>query len=171
MPFITVRNLTEGPGISFRDTRFISESDHLEFVKRSHPERGDVLITKDGTIGVTRIIETDRVFSIFVSVALVKMAERAIGPFFALCINSELIRSTIVPKGAALKHLHLVDLRRLPVPLPPLAEQRRIVAKVDELMKLCDELETQLKSTEADSRSLLEAILHEALAPALEESA
>jgi type I restriction enzyme, S subunit len=56
----------------------------------------------------------------------------------------------------------------LPIPLPPLAEQHRIVAKVDELMALCDRLEAVLTTTETDSRRLLEAVLHEALNPPLE---
>ncbi len=50
-------------------------------------------------------------------------------------------------------------------PPPPLAEQHRIVAKMDELMALCDQLEAQLTTTEADSRRLLEAVLHEAFHP------
>ena len=50
-----------------------------------------------------------------------------------------------------------------PIPLPPLAEQHRIVARVDEPMTLCDQLEAQLTSTEVDSRRLLEAVLHEVL--------
>lgn len=45
-------------------------------------------------------------------------------------------------------------------PLPPLAEQHRIVAKVDELMGLCDRLEAQIGITEIDSRRLLESLLH-----------
>jgi type I restriction enzyme S subunit len=65
----------------------------------------------------------------------------------------------------------MTQLRGCPLPLPPLVEQRRIVAKVEELMALCDQLEAQLTTTEADSRRLLEAVLHEALAPALEEAA
>jgi type I restriction enzyme S subunit len=165
IPFITVKNLTEGIGISFRDTKFITERDHLEFVKRTHPERGDVLITKDGTIGVARVVESDRVFSIFVSVALVKMVLPEIAPFLTLCINSETVRDMIIPKGAALKHLHLIDLRKLPLPLPPLAEQRRIVTKVYELMELCDRLEASLTTADDTQRRLLEALLAEALAP------
>jgi type I restriction enzyme, S subunit len=52
-------------------------------------------------------------------------------------------------------------------PLPPLAEQHRIVAKVDELMGLFDQLETQLSTTQVNSRRLLESLLHEALAPSI----
>jgi type I restriction enzyme, S subunit len=51
----------------------------------------------------------------------------------------------------------------LPVPLPPLPEQHRIVAKVDELMGLCDRLEAQLTTTRTERRSLLEAVLHQSL--------
>ena len=51
----------------------------------------------------------------------------------------------------------------LPVPLPPLAEQHRIVAKVDELMALCDQLEQQLSQADQQRRRLLETVLAEAL--------
>ncbi|MFO1428926.1 MAG: hypothetical protein U1F76_02105 [Candidatus Competibacteraceae bacterium] len=53
---------------------------------------------------------------------------------------------------------------RSPFPLPPLAEQHRIVAKVDEMMALCDQLEAALKERELLRRRLLEAVLHQALA-------
>ena len=56
----------------------------------------------------------------------------------------------------------------LPVPLPPLAEQHRIVAKVDALMTLCDRLEASLTATADTRRSLLDALLAEALAPVIE---
>jgi type I restriction enzyme S subunit len=52
---------------------------------------------------------------------------------------------------------------KLPIPLAPLAEQNRIVAKVDELMSLCDQLEAQLTTTQSEKRTLLEAVLHHAL--------
>ncbi|MBZ0252814.1 MAG: hypothetical protein K8I02_05685 [Candidatus Methylomirabilis sp.] len=51
-------------------------------------------------------------------------------------------------------------------PSPPLAEQRRIVAKVDELTALCDRLEGALRERDSMRRRLLEAVLREALHPA-----
>ena len=56
------------------------------------------------------------------------------------------------------------------IPIPPLGEQRRIVARVDELMVVCDRLEASLAEAEADSRRLLEAVLHEALASATDRA-
>lgn len=58
------------------------------------------------------------------------------------------------------------DYAEFPIPLPPLAEQHRIVAKVDQLMALCDQLEAALTTADTTRRRLLEALLHEALAPA-----
>jgi type I restriction enzyme S subunit len=58
------------------------------------------------------------------------------------------------------------NLKLVRIPLPPLAEQRRIVAKVDELMALCDQLEASLAAAATDRARLLESLLHEALATA-----
>ncbi len=68
--------------------------------------------------------------------------------------------------GGAQPNLNLQKVKQLRVPLPPLAEQSRIVAKVDELMSLCDELEAHLTTAQSVSRHLLEALLHEALGEA-----
>jgi type I restriction enzyme S subunit len=67
--------------------------------------------------------------------------------------------------ATAQKNINLEILNSVMIPLPPLAEQHLIVAKVDELMGLCDQLEASLNTTEADSRRLLEAVLRDALEP------
>ena len=83
IPFVTVQNLTAGHGISFENLNYVSEVNHKEYFKRANPESGDVLLTKDGaTLGVARVIETDRVFSIFVSVALLKPIKELIDPWY-----------------------------------------------------------------------------------------
>jgi type I restriction enzyme S subunit len=69
--------------------------------------------------------------------------------------------------ATAQKNINLEILNSVMIPLPPLAEQQRIVAKVDQLMALCDQLEAQLATTEADSCRLLEAVLRDALQPSV----
>jgi type I restriction enzyme S subunit len=65
--------------------------------------------------------------------------------------------------ATAQKNINLEILNAVLIPLPPLAEQHRIVARVDSLMALCDQLEAQLTTTQTDSRRLLEAVLDAAL--------
>ncbi|MBI3917746.1 MAG: restriction endonuclease subunit S [Betaproteobacteria bacterium] len=98
---------------------------------------------------------------------------KAIVPF-----RPEIIRMLLlVTKGLKPRVLRLVlrsthgtcklltgDLFSLPLPIPPLAEQHRIVAKVDELLALCARLEAQLTTSQTESRRFLEATLHEAVA-------
>ncbi|NPU67764.1 restriction endonuclease subunit S [Bradyrhizobium sp. 83012] len=67
---------------------------------------------------------------------------------------------------ATMPKINQSTLISLPIPLPPIAEQRRIVARVDELMALCDRLEAALAVADAGRRNLLNALLAEALAPA-----
>jgi type I restriction enzyme, S subunit len=69
--------------------------------------------------------------------------------------------------SAGLYSLSVGKIRRITVPLPPLAEQHRIVAKVDELMAVCDELEQSLATEQTERARLLEALLHDALEDAL----
>jgi len=68
----------------------------------------------------------------------------------------------------SMKNVSRAVILNLPIPLPPLGEQRRIVAKVDTLMALCDQLEAALTSADTTRTRLLEALLHEALEPASE---
>lgn len=92
-----------------------------------------------------------------------------------LVLNSTDVRDQIerpIRSAVGLKNVNLTEFGALTLPLPPLAEQRRIVAKVAELTTLCDELETSLSGTVATRRRLLHALLAEALAPVpLEEAA
>lgn len=90
-------------------------------------------------------------------------------PYAALYLNSpdgmaEMKRLAITSAG--LFSLSVSKIRKIPFPLPSLAEQHRIVAKVDELMGLCDQLEGSLTATAATRRRLLDALLAEALVPA-----
>jgi type I restriction enzyme, S subunit len=86
-----------------------------------------------------------------------------------LALNSADVRDQIerpIRSAVGLKNVNLTEFGALTIPLPPLTEQHRIVAKVDALMALCDWLEANLTATAATRRRLLDALLAEALTPA-----
>jgi type I restriction enzyme S subunit len=87
--------------------------------------------------------------------------------FLVWLLASPLIynQATQSTTGTARPTIALRPLRNFIAPVPPLAEQHRIVAKVDELMALCDRLEASLTTGAETRRRLLEALLAEALAP------
>jgi type I restriction enzyme S subunit len=92
--------------------------------------------------------------------------------FVNMAMNTSEFRATqIVPlikKQTGQANVNGTALKNMLIPLPPLAEQHRIVAKVDELMAICDQLEAQITVTEQDSRRFLESVLAEALAPGID---
>ena len=91
-----------------------------------------------------------------------------------LALNSTEVRDQIekpIRSAVGLKNVNLTEFGALTIPLPPLAEQHRIVAKVDELMALCDRLEANLTGKADTRRRLFDALLAEALAPPEEPDA
>jgi type I restriction enzyme S subunit len=132
--FLKINNLTAGAGISFENISYISRDDHELFCKRTNPEKGDILISKDGTIGIVRIIDTDIEFSIFVSLALVKPIDKSISNYLKFVLESPDIQGQIKPQGTALKHLYLRDLREFIIPIAPSSKRVEIVEKLDKML-------------------------------------
>jgi len=85
--------------------------------------------------------------------------------FFFFTLMSPIFQEAVLTNstGTAVKGIKAAKLKRIRVPLPPLSEQQRIVAKVDELMAVCDRLEARLATAQTEAIRLLEAVLHEAL--------
>lgn len=149
VPFITIKNLTSSAEISFADTRFISAEEHQHLCRRAHPQTGDVLITKDGTLGVTRVVTSERPFSIFVSLALLKLKRDLVDPWYVrYVLESDALQQQFLGRisGAGMKHLAIVDIANLDVPLPPLAEQRAIACYLSEQVAALEHLESRTRA-------------------------
>src|SRR5437016_3627000 len=72
--------------------------------------------------------------------------------------------NTIVTQQCGQANFNGTKLANTSIPLPPLEEQKRLVAKVNQLMALCDELEAKLRQAEADSEKLMNAAVQHVLA-------
>lgn len=162
IPFVTVKNLTAGPGIDLSELNYVTEADHEEFIKRTHPERGDILVSKDGTLGVVRVIETDAVFSIFVSVALIKLLDRSMSHYVGRALACPQVQTQMVGVGSGLQHIHLTDLRADCVPVAPREEQDEIVRRLDAMLSRIDHLEASWDGLRSRAEALDQAVLAKA---------
>ncbi len=167
--FIRAQNIRFGK-LRLDDMAFVNPPSNSEG-SRTQVAKGDLLIVITGA-GVTNpaLLDHDP-GEAYVSqhVGLVRPSDQRLSAWMLLCLMADAGgRAELVERayGAGKPGLNLDNIRSLSIPVPPLAEQHRIVAKVDDLMALCDRLEVSLAATAATRRRLLEALLAEALAPA-----
>jgi type I restriction enzyme, S subunit len=140
-PLITSKNIYTGR-LSFENVKFISEEDHKKISERSKVDAGDILFAMIGSIGNPVIVNCDEDFSIK-NVALFKfylknMPDNKYLYYFLIQAQENMKAKS---SGAVQSFVSLNFIRSYFFPFPPLAEQRRIVAKIDRLMAQCDELE------------------------------
>ncbi len=140
-PLITSKNLYTGR-LSFEDVKFISEHDHNRIKERSRVDLGDILFAMIGSIGNPVIVECEHEFSIK-NVALFKFykANTPERLFLHNFLLSSQTAMKAISSGAVQSFVSLNFIRNYLFPLPPLAEQKRIVARVEQLIARCDELE------------------------------
>jgi len=147
--------------------RFVSEEDYQNYIKSKKPEFEDVLLTRVGAgIGEAAVINQKLDFAIYVSLGLIRPSKKYINPYYlALWLNSPSGTGKSMKytygKGVSQGNLNLSLIRRFVVPIPPTAEQCRIVEKVNQLMVLCDQLDIQLKKVELGNAQCLDAIFQQ----------
>jgi type I restriction enzyme S subunit len=133
-------------------------------------KRGDILIARTGgTIGKTFLMRDVPVKAVFASYLIrVQGTDHLFTDYLKLFLESPLYWTQLHngTRGTGQPNVNGQTLGMLIVPLPPLAEQHRIVTKVNELTAICDQLEANLDRTATTSQNLLNALLTEALAPA-----
>lgn len=142
-PLITGKDFYSGE-FDFSKTQYISESDYLEIRKRSLVEIGDILFSMiGGNIGSMIPITEDNYFEMAIkNVALFKQYSQndTLSAYLLVFLKSQVSNLKAIAKGGAQAFVPLKLLRNHSFPLPPLAEQSRIISKLEELMPLCDKL-------------------------------
>jgi type I restriction enzyme S subunit len=149
IPFINAGHLQNGQ-VSMRDMNFITAA-KFEQLGGGKLRRGDQLYCLRGSLGKHATFLHDGEAAIASSLVILRPIEAETVPYLSRYLDSDiaLIMLKRFDNGTAQPNLSSANLRLYEIPLPPLSEQRRIVAKVNELMSLCDRLEAARTKREA----------------------
>ena len=172
IPVLRIPNVSSGK-ISLDDMKFgpLEERDRRALALQA----GDLLLIRsNGSLEIVgrAAVVTERAEGMSFAGYLVRLKtlrEQVNTQYVWLALQSRSVRIQIelpIRSAVGLKNINLTEFGRLSFWLPPLAEQHRIVAKVDELMSLCDQLEASLEASDQTRASLLDAVLREALSGA-----
>ncbi len=162
--YIGYSDITSSGQIDFINARKVAPSVFVEHRQRYTLKKGDFIIGKIGTIGQPVLLTEPFDYTLSANIILVQPHAHLVEPSYLMTFISSPVAERVLRKVKT-DSTHAVfgikKARELLIPVPPFAEQHRIVAKVDELMALCDEMESRITTNTTTSRKLLEATLQE----------
>ncbi len=141
-PYISPLNFTID-GIDYDGAKKIGKDDFLHLSRKIKPERNDIIFPRYGTIGVIRMVNTDREFLVSYSCCTIKNLENYVNPYYVFYVlKSIMIRKEINKyiNKTTQPNVGLESIKRFLFPLPPLAEQKRIVEKIEEMLPYTKQL-------------------------------
>jgi type I restriction enzyme S subunit len=133
IPFLTVKDVSE-TGLDFQScSRITLEEYQKANAGNSAPKAGDVLFSKDGTVGKVHVVKEMEPFAVLSSLAILRPKENVDSDYLGYALKSpQTLRQAAQNKtGSALRRIILSDIKTLEIPLPPLREQKRIAAILD----------------------------------------
>jgi type I restriction enzyme, S subunit len=164
---ITAKNVRMGY-VSDDPVEFIAEDVYTKWMTRGFPRPGDLLfVTEGATMGFAAPLDLPFKFALAQRTIDLQPYDTGYSRFLLFVLMSSMFQGAIQlnATGTAVKGIKAARLKRIRVPLPPMAEQVRIIDTVDRLLLLCNQLESQLAATQDKSAGLLSAVLQEALTP------
>lgn len=162
---LSAKNIRDG-FLDMDNCDYISEADYIKSRERCCPEKGDILIVSvGGTIGRSSLVSNDDQFALVRSVAMIKplLFNSA---YLKYAMDSPFLQNSIHSnkRGGAQPCLYLSEISKFVFAMPPLEEQKRIVAKVDELMRISDQLKDKLQQSQVTQIQLTDTLIEKSLA-------
>lgn len=165
IPFLRSQNVWND-GLYLNDIVYISDETHNN-MSNTHVLPGDVLLNITGaSLGRSTIFpENIETANVNQHVTIIRLIEKNMNQFVHLGILSPLVQKLVWGRqvGMAIEGLSKKVLELFEFPIPPLAEQKRIVEKVDQLFAICDQLKTKINSAQQTQLQLADAITSQAI--------
>lgn len=145
---ITAKNVKFGY-LSLQPEEFISEAEYKTWMTRGFPRISDILFTPEAPLGNVAQVDLEEKFALAQRAICLQFHLSDISNYLRLFLMSPSFQNLLSEKatGTTAKGIKASVLKELVVYIPPIEEQHRIVAKVDELMALCDQLEQQTEDS------------------------
>ena len=163
IPLVRTTNIKNGR-LLLDDTRYVDQPTYEFWSRRCPPEPGDVLFTREAPMGEAGIIPPGVKLCLGQRTMLMRPSPAISSSFLLSALLSPVVKDLIdrVAVGSGVKHLRVGDVERLPVPLPPIAEQARIVAEVDRHLSIIREVEAEVDANLQRAQALRQAVLSRA---------
>jgi type I restriction enzyme S subunit len=149
-------------GLFFENVAYIDNATHSKMSGTKVLPNDILLNITGGSIGRCALVSSDfDEANVSQHVTIIRLKKGLINKFIHLIILSPFFqdRIMIVQTGGNREGLAKKNMQLMLIPLPPLAEQKRIVEKVDQLMKLCYELEQKVRENQKNSELLIDVVL------------
>ncbi|MCP4494158.1 MAG: hypothetical protein GY820_43670 [Gammaproteobacteria bacterium] len=163
---ISAKNIRMG-FIKNDPVEYVSEAVFKDWMVRGFPQKGDLLFVTEGhTMGFVALVDLDYEFALAQRTICFQPSKKLNPKYFLYCLMSQQFQKIIRDNqtGSAAGGIKASKLKRVPIPVPPLPEQHRIVKKVNQLTTLCDTLKTRLNEAQTTKTHLADAIVKQAVA-------
>lgn len=166
IPLVRTTNIRDGQLLT-DGMRFVDQPTYEFWSRRCPPAPGDVLFTREAPMGEACIVPAGMTVCLGQRTMLMRPSPAITGRFLLAALMSPVIADLIdrVAVGSGVKHLRVGDVERLPIPLPPEAEQVRIVDELDRRLSVQSSVETEVNANIQRAQSLRQSTLSKAFAP------
>ncbi len=165
---VRTSNIRDGR-LLLEDMRYVDEPTYEFWSRRCTPQPGDVLFTREAPMGEAAIIPQKTRLCLGQRTMLMRPSHCITSEFLLYALISPVIKRLInrVAVGSGVKHLRVGDVELLPIPVPPISEQQRIVAEVERRFSFVREIEAQVDTNQKRTERLRQSILANAFSGGL----
>jgi type I restriction enzyme S subunit len=156
--FLSSKDVTSGK-VDWNHLKYIPEELHKELYKRISPRKGDILLAKNGTTGVAAIVDRDDVFDIYVSLALLRPLGMVTSEYLCSAVNSIETKHQFDSslKGIGVPNLHLGEIKKTKIVVPPIEEQEKFA----EFVKQVDKSKVAVQKALDEAQLLFDSLMQD----------